>query len=190
MIHSHRAGGVTYKCRSRGAILSLPCGGLRQEVIHKKLFKGYIAKNVGSWFNWTKERGLPVEYMEDLVLVYGCTLVTSWAAAAFDDYARDAQVCLASKTLDHGGASFIWRNTRGIVEYHDSQLNSVCSLLVSFTRRSLIFSQRIIRMHLRIDAFLSRASEQSVCCFGPDTSEALQSLSLTTLTTSKRMRYK
>jgi hypothetical protein len=191
-IHSRRAEGVTYKCRGRGAILSLPRGGLRQEVIHKKLFEDYIRKNVGRWFNWTKERRLPVEYMEDLVLVYGCTLVTSWAAAAFNGNARDAQLSLANRTLDHGGASFVWRNIRGTVDYHDSQLepNSVCSLLVTFTRRTLTFSQRIIRMHLRIDAFLSSASEQSVCCFGPDTSEARQSLSLMTLITVKKMRYK
>jgi hypothetical protein len=128
---SRRAEGVTYKCRGRGALLSLPCGGLRQFVIHKKVFESYIGKNVGSWFNWSRERGLPVEYMEDLVLVYGCTLVTSWAAAAFNDHARGAQVSLASRTLDHGGASFIWRSSRGTVEYHDSQLDSVCSLLVT-----------------------------------------------------------
>ena len=190
MIHSRRAEGVTYKCRGRGAILSLPRGGLRQEVIHKKLFEDYIGKNVGRWFNWAKERRLPVEYMEDLVLVYGCTLVTSWAAAAFNDNARDAQVSLANRALDHGGASFVWRNIRGTVDYHDSQLDSVCSPLVTLTRRTLTVSQRIIRMHVRIDAFLSSASEQNVCCFGPDTSEARQSLYLTTLITVKTMRYK
>ena len=139
MIYYRRAEGVTYKCRGRGALLSLPRGGLRQDVIHRKVFEGYIGKNVSSWFNWSKERRLPVECMEDLVLVYGCTLVTSWAAAAFDDYARDAQVSLANRTLDHGGASFVWRNTRGTVEYHDSQLDSVCSLLVTFTRCPLTF---------------------------------------------------
>ena len=89
---------------------------------------------MNDWIKWAKDKELTVDYMEDLVLVYGCTLVTSWAAAAFDDYARDAQVSLASRTLDHGGARFIWRNTRGTVAYHDSQLGSVCSILVTFTR--------------------------------------------------------
>ena len=62
---------------------------------------------MGSWFNWSKDKGLPIERMEDLVFVYGCTLVTSWAAAVFDDHAADAQVSLASRTLENGGASFV-----------------------------------------------------------------------------------
>jgi len=71
--------------------------------------------------------------MEDLVFVYGCTLVTSWAAAAFDDHTGNAELSLVSRTLDNGGAGFIWSNIRGTVEYHDSQLNAVCSLLVTLT---------------------------------------------------------
>jgi hypothetical protein len=92
---------------------------------------------VATWFNWSKDKGLPVKSMEDLVFVYGCTLVSSWAAAAFDDRAWNAQICLASRTLDNGGAGFTWSNIRGTVEYHDSQLNPVCSLLVTLTCRAL-----------------------------------------------------
>ena len=127
-----RTEGVTYVCRGRGALLSLPHGGHREDVIHIKVFEKYIRDHVVSWFNWSKEIGLPVDRLEDLVLVYGCTLVTSWAAAAFDDYIGDAQFSLTSRTLDNGGANFIWRNIRGTVEYHDSRLeslDSVCSLL-------------------------------------------------------------
>jgi hypothetical protein len=92
---------------------------------------------VGSTGQRTKDKGLPVERLENLVFVYGCTLVNSWAAAAFDDRAGDAQVSLASRALNNGGASFVWSNIRGTVEYHDSQVNPVCSLLVIFTHRSL-----------------------------------------------------
>ena len=138
--------------------MSLPCGGLRQDVIHRKVFEDYIKKNVGSWFNWSKERRLPIEYMEDLVFVYGCTMVTAWAAAVFDDYATEAQVSLTNRVLNNGGASFVWRNTRGTVEYHDSQLGSVCSLPATFTCRALTFffcfTKRIIHIHFKIDAFL------------------------------------
>ena len=77
MMHFRRAEGITYTCRGPGALLSLPQGGLRQEVIQKKLVQKYIGDNVVSWFNWSREKGLPVERMEDLVLVYGCTLVNS-----------------------------------------------------------------------------------------------------------------
>ena len=92
-----------------------------------------------NWFNWSKERGLPVEHMEDLVFVYGCTLVSSWAAAAFDDYTAVAQVSLTSRPLKNGGSSFVWSNIRGTVEYYDSQLDPVCSLLVTFIRHALTF---------------------------------------------------
>ena len=139
MIHFRRAEGVTYTCQGRGALLSLPHGGLRQEVIQSKMFRKYIGDNVDNWFNWSKERGLPVEHMEDLVFVYGCTLVSSWAAAAFDDYTAVAQVSLTSRPLKNGGSSFVWSNIRGTVEYHDSQLDPVCSLLVTFIRHALTF---------------------------------------------------
>jgi hypothetical protein len=58
-------------------------------------------------------------------------LVTSWAAAAFDDFATGAQVSLANRTLKNGGASFVWSNIYETVECHDSQLDAVrFSLLV------------------------------------------------------------
>ena len=72
--------------------------------------------------------------MQDLVFVYGCTLVSCWAAAAFDDHAGDAQVSLASRTLENGGASFAWSNIRGTVEYHDSQIDTVCYLPIYIWR--------------------------------------------------------
>ena len=104
------------------------------------MFEKYIRDHVVNWFNWSRNIGLPVERMEDIVFVYGCTMVTSWAAAAFDDYAADAQVSLASRALDNGGTSFVWSNIRGTVEFHNSQFDSVCcSLSVAFTRRLLTF---------------------------------------------------
>jgi len=51
-------------------------------------------------------------------------LVTSWAAAAFDDFATGAQVSLANRTLKNGGASFVWSNIYETVECHDSQLDA------------------------------------------------------------------
>lgn len=66
--------------------------------------------------------------MEDLVLIYGCTLVTSWAAVALDDFAMGARVSLASRALKSGGASFAWSNVYGTVECHDSQIDTVGSL--------------------------------------------------------------
>ena len=141
LTRSRRAEGVTYRCKGRGALLLLPHGGHREIVIHRKVFEKYIRDHVVGWFNWSREIGVPVERMEDLVFVYGCTLVTSWAAAAFDDYTADAQVSLASRAVNSGGTSFRWSNIRGTVEYHDScQPDPVCSALSTFTRRSVMFT--------------------------------------------------
>ena len=65
--------------------------------------------------------------MEDLFLVSGCTLVTSWAAIAFVDDAMDAEISLASRTLDNGGASFVWSNIRGRLLYRNSRFEPVRS---------------------------------------------------------------
>ena len=122
---SHRAEGVTYKCRGRGALLSLPLGGHREDAIHIKVFEKYIRDHVVNWFNWSRDIGLPVEHMEDIVLVYGCTMVTSWAVAAFDDHVADAQVSLANRTLNNGRTGFVWSSIRGTVEFHNSQFDPV-----------------------------------------------------------------
>ncbi|KAI0273934.1 hypothetical protein BGY98DRAFT_1178764, partial [Russula aff. rugulosa BPL654] len=43
--------------------------GPPQDVIHIKVFENYIRDNVDNWFRWSKEMMLPVEHMEDLILV-------------------------------------------------------------------------------------------------------------------------
>ena len=61
--------------------------------------------------------------MEDLILVTGCTLVTSWAAAAvFSDDNMDAEITLASIALNNGGSRFVWNKIQGPVEYRNSPL--------------------------------------------------------------------
>jgi hypothetical protein len=120
-----------YQCgaQHRGALLFLPHKGHRKDVIPIKVFENYIKDNVDNWFMWSKEMMLPVEHMEDLILVTGCTLVTSWAAAAFDNHMSadsDATtISLEARKSDGGGAQFFWRNIRGNVEYHNSRFDPV-----------------------------------------------------------------
>jgi hypothetical protein len=119
--------GVTYKFRNRGALLSLPNGGHREYVIRMKVFEDYIRDHVDRWFNWAQNNKLGVERMEDLILVSGCTLVTSWAAAAFVDNTFEAEISLASRPLSNVGVSFVWGNVRGRVSYHNSRIDQVRS---------------------------------------------------------------
>ena len=68
--------------------------------------------------------------MEDLILVSGCTLVTSWGAAVFLDHGlEEASISLADHTLPNGGGRFLWGNINRVVPHHNSQLESVRSPL-------------------------------------------------------------
>ena len=121
-----------YECQAQthGALLSLPHGGHSEDVIRTKVFEDYIRDNVDSWFRWSKRGGFPVERMEDLILVTGCTLVTSWAAAVFDNKistpgSDPATISLDIQKSHRGGAQFFWCNNRGNVDYHNSFFDPV-----------------------------------------------------------------
>ena len=107
--------------------MSLPSGGYNEDVIRAQVFEGYIQDHVDSWLIWAQKNRLGVERVEDLILVSGCTLVTSWAAAAFVDDTMDAEISLASRIHDNGGGSFVWSNIRGHVLYHNSCFEPVRS---------------------------------------------------------------
>jgi hypothetical protein len=139
-----RAKGQTYKCkaRDRGALLSLPHGGHREDVIRTKAFEDYIREHVVSWFTWAQDNKLGVDRMEDLILVTGCTLVTSWAAAAFDDCTMPVDttsISLDAQKLDRGGAQFFWRNLRGNVEHHNSHFDPVRFPGYIFSSQTYVF---------------------------------------------------
>ena len=132
MIYSLRCEDVTYKSRTRGALLSLPNGGRREEVIRTKVFEDYTRDHVVSWFNWAQKNKLGVERMEDLILVSARTLVNSWAAAAFVDNTLEAEITLASRTLSNGSANFVWSKIQGPVVYHNSRQDPVRSSALVF----------------------------------------------------------
>ena len=107
-----------YFCRRRqGALLTLPYDGLRKDVIRTKVFEEYIRDHVDSWFSMAQKHKL-VERMEDLILVTGCTLVTSWGAAAFVDSASDAELSMRFLAHQNGGSSFDWHENRPSVAFN------------------------------------------------------------------------
>jgi hypothetical protein len=186
--------GQTYECwaQSHGALLSLPHGARSEDVIRTKLFEDYIRDNVDSWLRWSKKEGLPVENMEDLILVTGCTLAKSWAVAALDGTtSRDevaTTISLEARKSDDGGAQFVWHNMHGSVVHNHR--DSVCSPAYFFLAVSLFFHHTRILMDPRISASSSGASEQNAVSFGPNTSGLQQNPFLTTPTTVGRMRFK
>jgi hypothetical protein len=120
-----------YQCRARGALLSLPQKGARKDVIPIKVFEDHIRDNVDNWFRWSKKMKLPVEHMEDLILVTGCTLVTSWAAAVFDGHmsvdSDPTTISLETRKSDGGRSQFVWHNIYGNVDYDNSRFDPVRS---------------------------------------------------------------
>jgi hypothetical protein len=114
------AEGNRYECRGQGALISLPHPAYRKDTMRKKAFEEYIRENVAGWFAWSQRYQLDVERMEDLILVSGCTLVTSWAAAAFVEPSVKTDICLAAEPFNNGGARFTWSNIHGIVANHNS----------------------------------------------------------------------
>ena len=109
--------GITYTCRRKlGALLALPQDGLRTDVIRTKVFEDYIRDHVDSWFSFAQRRRLDVERMEDLILVTGCTLVSSWGVAAFVDHTQD----VAELLVKFRGPVSDWREVRPSVAYQNS----------------------------------------------------------------------
>jgi hypothetical protein len=130
-----------YTCNKRqGALLILPHDGVHTDVIRTKVFEDYIRNHVDQWFSFAKRSGLGVERMEDLILVTGCTMVTSWGAAAFIDSDQDAEVSLSVELQPKGGASFSWRVIRPTVAYQNSNQDPVCSLNHNFASFTNFFT--------------------------------------------------
>lgn len=147
------AGRITYRCRGIGALLSLPDGGHNEDAITTGVFQKYIQNNVNNWFSWAQKNGLGVQRMEDLILVSGCTLVTSWAAAAFVDHTINAEISLERRTLSNGGTDLVWSNIQGPVVYHNSRFDpqnttvaqNQCVFIRGFRAKRLFFRTRVLR---------------------------------------------
>ena len=119
---------TVFSCKRHGAVLVLPYDGHDEDVIRTKGFEDYIRDNVDTWFSFARRNHLGVDRMEDLILVTGCTLVTSWGVAAFIDNNSDAEFSLKSRFVSGGGAMFDWRVTRQSVLQRDSYQGPVRSL--------------------------------------------------------------
>ena len=106
-----------YSCGfKQGALLTLPQDGLSKDIIRTEIFEDYIRDHVDSWFSFARRRRLSVQRPEDLILVTGCTLVTSWGTAAFVDRTIDAEVSVTFR-----GTNFDWYENSPSVRYKNSR---------------------------------------------------------------------
>ena len=157
------------------------------------MLEDYVRNNAGSWFEWSKKIGLGVERMEDLLLVSGLTLASSWAAVAFVDNALEAEISLGVQALPNGGTSFVWSKIHGNVAYHHSQVDLVCPFCFIYlpcTNFSPVVIERTIHPLQRTNVSSSGASEQSAAFSGPGPYGLQQNHFLTTPSTTVRTRSK
>ncbi|KAI9510674.1 hypothetical protein F5148DRAFT_542457 [Russula earlei] len=88
--------------------------------------------------------------MEDLILVSGCTLVTSWSAAAFVQPGAEAEISLVVRPVEDGGAHYAWSRIHGMVARHNSRPETnpprnQCVFIRGFRAKRIFFWTRPFR---------------------------------------------
>ena len=126
---------TSLKCRRRseGAFLSLPFDGVKKDVIRTRYFEAYIRQHCDSWLEFAITNDHNVR-LEDIILVTGCDLTSSWAMAAFVN-PSNLEISLGMRASEAGIASFQWSVTN---QPHHNEPNQVrrTSLYVSPHRQS------------------------------------------------------
>ena len=180
----YRSSWTTYSCRKKqGALLTLPHDGLRKDLIRTKTAENYVRDHVDRWYSFAQRRRLDVERMEELVLVTGCTLVTSWGVAAFVDSTQDAELLLKFRE-----PVFEWREIRPSVAYQSSHPVRPHSQYRSFAKRNFFYRFDSI-IHARTNACSSEGFEQSASSYGL-VLRAQRSPFLMMIITDEKMRNK
>ena len=129
------AASASFRCRRNksGAFLSLPFNANSVDAIRTKAFETYIRKHCDSWLDFAVINDLDVR-MEEIILVTGCDLTSSWAMAAFVN-PSNLEISLGMRASEAGIASFQWSVTN---QPHHNEPNQVrrTSLYVSPHRQS------------------------------------------------------
>jgi hypothetical protein len=113
---------ASFKCRARnkGAFLSLPFNCDSVDAIRTKAFETYTRKHCDSWLEFAIANNLDAR-MEDIILVTGCDLTSSWAMAAFVNPLHP-EMRLGVQAFEAGSARFQWSVTN---QPHNNEPNQV-----------------------------------------------------------------
>jgi hypothetical protein len=95
--------------RGKGAFLSIPFNAHREDAIRTKIFETYIRKHCDSWLELAITWGFDVR-LEDILLVTGCDLTSSWAMGAFMNPPWDAEMSLFVHPVGPTSATFHWES--------------------------------------------------------------------------------
>ena len=103
-----------FKCRKHnkgGAFLSLPFKSVREDTIRIKAFETYIRKHCDSWIEFMVNNDLDITRLEDIILVTGCDLTSSWAVGAFTKPLGREMTLHVQASRAAGSAVFQWSPT-------------------------------------------------------------------------------
>ena len=103
---------ASFRCRRNnkgGAFLTLPFSAVSEDAIRTKAFETYIRKHCDSWLDFAIVNNLDAR-LEDIILVTGCDLTSSWAMAAYTN-PSDPEITLSVRPEPPGSAVYQWSHT-------------------------------------------------------------------------------
>ena len=102
---------ASFKCseRKQGAFLYLPFYGNTTDTVRTKAYETYIRKHCDSWIEFAISNDFDVQ-LEDIILVTGCDLTSSWAMATFVD-SSDLKINLRVHASANESATFQWSDS-------------------------------------------------------------------------------
>ncbi|KAH9041179.1 hypothetical protein EDB84DRAFT_963989 [Lactarius hengduanensis] len=134
------AASASFRCRrNKGAFLSLPFNADSVDAIRTKAFETYIRKHCDSWLEFAVINDLDVR-LEDIILVTGCDLTSSWAMAAIAN--SWDPIRLSVQPSQAGSARFQWdvTNQPHNNEPNQNAMKSHCVFIRGFrAKRILVF---------------------------------------------------
>jgi hypothetical protein len=134
------AASASFRCRrsKSGAFLSLPFNCESVDAIRTKAFEIYTRKHCDSWLEFAIANDHDVR-LEDIILVTGCDLTSSWAMAAFVN-PSNPEISLGVRVSEAGIASFQWAATNQPHHNEPSQnvLKSHCVFLRGFRAKRIL----------------------------------------------------
>ncbi|KAH9003449.1 hypothetical protein EDB86DRAFT_2362285 [Lactarius hatsudake] len=138
----HQAGpdevaSALFRCRrNKGAFLSLPFNADSVDAIRTKAFETYIRKHCNSWLEFAIINDLDVR-LEDIILVTGCDLTSSWAMATF---VNSDPIRLSVQPSQAGSARFQWdvTNQPHNNEPNQNVMKSHCVFIRGFRAKRIL----------------------------------------------------
>jgi len=120
-LESLAAGGgsaeAMFSCtKKQGAALWLPVTARREDTLARGYFRKWITANIDSWFTFTRDLGLEVEMVEDIILVTGCHRARSWFNIVFSEVQADAKLSLGVKVAGALSTNVDWQDPKDTIQ--------------------------------------------------------------------------